>query len=317
MFHSRTMDAANGKWRGILMEFGVPESALRDRHGPCPLCGGTDRFRWDNQDGRGTYICNSCGAGDGMKLAMEFTGEDFKTVASRIDQMLGNIKFDGTPQRPRMSGEDRRRMLREIWSNSQPIAKEDLVDRYLANRNLEEPTYPGTLRFAPALRDGEGGVRPAMIAAVGIYGAPRFVSIHRTFLKPDGSGKAEMASPRKLTPGELPDGACVSLSEYTSGVLGIAEGIETAMAASIMYEMPVWSALNSTLLKKWVPPDGCEDVVIFADNDLNHAGQAAAYELAHRLSAKGTTAQVMLPEEPGTDFADVYQNHQNQKEQQS
>lgn len=314
MFHSRTMDAAKGKWRGILLEFGVPESALRDRHGPCPLCGGTDRFRWDNQDGRGTYICNACGAGDGMKLAMEFTGEDFKTVASRIDQMLGNIKFDGTPQRPRMSGEDRRRMLREIWSNSQPIAKGDLVDGYLASRNLEEPTYPGTLRFAPALRDGEGGVRPAMIAAVGIYGAPRFVSIHRTFLKPDGSGKAEMASPRKLTPGELPDGACVSLSEYTGGVLGIAEGIETAMAASIMYEMPVWSALNSTLLKKWLPPDGCEEVVIFADNDLNHAGQASAHELAHRLSAKGTTAQVMVPEEPGTDFADVYQNHQNQKE---
>ena len=144
-------------------------------------------------------------------------------------------------------------------------------------------------------------------AAIG-YGAPRFASIHRTFLKPDGSGKAEMASPRKLTPGELPPGACVALSQYTGGTLGIAEGIETAMAASALYEMPVWSAINATLLKRWWPPDGCYDVVVFADNDVKHGGQAAAFELAHRLSVKGIDTLVKVPEVPGTDYADVYEN---------
>lgn len=314
MFQRPTRDMATGKWRGILLELGIAESFLHDRHGPCPLCGGTDRFRWDNQEGRGTYICNQCGAGDGMKLAMEFTGMSFKDVARLIDQMLGNIRSDGVHARPERSSEDHRRVRREIWSASHPIIKGDLADLYLASRDLDEPTYHDTLRFAPALRDGEGSVRPALIAAVGVCGAPRIVSIHRTFLKPDGSGKAEMAHPRKLTPGELPPGACVALSDYTGGVLGIAEGLETALAASILYQIPVWSALNASLLKKWWPPEGCSEVVVFADNDMNFTGQAAAHNLANRLSIKGIGVEVKIPETPGTDYADVYQIHRNQKE---
>lgn len=306
MHHDRTASAAKGKWRGILLEFGLPEKALQDRHGPCPMCGGADRFRWDNQDGRGTYICNSCGAGDGMKLAIEFTGQAFPDVARKIDEMLGNIKADGQPAKRQLSDEDRRRMLRETYGASQPVQPGDLVDRYMRSRDLDEVAYPASLRFAPALRDGEGGTRPAMLACVGVYGAAKFVSIHRTFLKPDGSGKAEMAAPRKMMPGELPDGACVPLSEYTGGVLGIAEGIETAMAASAFFEMPVWSAINSAILKKWTPPEGCTDVVIFGDNDAKHGGHAAAYHLAHRLSVKGVNVEVKMPEKPGTDWADEW-----------
>lgn len=305
-FHDRTQDAAKGKWRGILLELGVPETALHDRHGPCPLCGGHDRFRWDNKDGRGSYICGQCGAGDGMKLAMEFTGQPFPDVAKRIDLMLGNIKPDATTPKRMMTDDDRRRLLRETYGASKPVQKGDLVDRYLRSRNLDEPAYPKALRFAPALRDGDGGTRPAMLACVGLPGADRFVSIHRTFLKPDGSGKAEMASPRKMMPGELPDGACVPLSDYTGGVLGIAEGVETALAASALFDLPVWSAINSALLAKWLPPEGCTEVVVFGDHDPKHGGQAAAYALAHRLSVKGVEVQVKIPEQPGTDWADVY-----------
>jgi len=308
-FHDRTQDAAKGKWRGILLELGIPEKALRDEHGPCPMCGGTDRFRWDNKDGRGTYYCNGCGPGDGMKLAMDFTGLPFKQVASRIDDMLGNIKPDGTTPKRDFSSEDLRRMMRETYAASQPVQKGDLVDRYLATRHLDEPAYHKTLRFAPSLRDGQGGTRPAMLACVGVPGADRFVSIHRTFLKPDGSGKAEIEKPRKMMPGPLPDGACVPLSDYTGGVLGIAEGIETAIAACALYTMPVWSAINSNLLAKWWPPEGCTEVVIFGDNDTKFGGQYAAYHLAHRLTVKGIDAQVMIPDTPGTDWADVWFQH--------
>ncbi len=41
---SRTVDAARGHWPDILVRFGIDESYLRNRHGPCPLCGGRDRF---------------------------------------------------------------------------------------------------------------------------------------------------------------------------------------------------------------------------------------------------------------------------------
>lgn len=309
-YHERTADAAKGKWRGILLSFGLPEACLKDRHGPCPLCGGVDRFRWDNKDGRGTYICGQCGAGDGFKLACEFTGKAWKEVSDEIDAIVGNLKIDA--MRPALTAGDVRRLMIETYRQTVPVTAGDLVHRYLASRGVEELIYPAALRFGASLRDGEGGVRPCMVAMVGVYGdlddrgQNRFVSMHRTFLRPDGSAKADMAAPRKMMPGEMPEGACVMLSEWTgAGTIGIAEGIETAMAASAIFGVPVWAAISSAMLAKWTPPPGAEEVAIFGDNDAKFGGQAAAYSLAHRLSVKGMPVTVSIPEVTGDDWNDV------------
>lgn len=306
MFHDKTQHAARGKWRGILMQLGMDEKFLANKHGPCPMCGGEDRFRWDNKEGSGSYICGQCGAGDGMALAIAFTGQQFRDVAPRIDAMLGNIKPEAP--RPEMTDDDRRAALRRVWGASVPVQSGDLVHRYLATRHLEELIYPPALRFAPRLPDGAGGIRPAMIAMVGVVGQDKPVSMHRTFLRPDGTGKADdMGSGvRKLMPGSLPDGACVALSEYTGGPLGIAEGIETAMSASAMFDLPVWSALNSTMLAKWQPPEGCTEVAIFGDHDAKHGGHAAAWALSHRLRVKGIHTTTHIPTNEGRDWADEW-----------
>lgn len=303
MFHDKTAHAAKGKWRGILLTLGLPEKCLHDRHGPCPLCGGKDRFRWDNKDGRGSYICSQCGAGDGMKLAIEYTGKPFREVAQMIDEMVGNLK----PEAPRqaMSDQQRRNVLRDTYRATVPVQPGDLVHKYLRTRGVDELIYPDALRFSDRLKDGEGGVHPAMVAMVsGPNGKP--VTMHRTFLARDGLGKAEMAAPRKLMPGEVPEGSCVRLCEYVAGgPIGIAEGIETALSASALYEIPVWAAINSAILKKWLPPEGCDEVAIFGDNDPKFGGQAAAWALAHGLAVKGVKVTVHIPERPGTDFNDV------------
>lgn len=309
-YHERTADAARGKWRGILLSIGLPEKLLSGKHGPCPLCGGKDRFRFDDQDRRGTYICSQCGAGDGMKLAIEFTGKPFREVAAMIDAIVGNLKIDA--MRPALTADDARRLMIETYRQTVPVTAGDLVHRYLASRSVEELIYPDALRFGASLRDGEGGVRPCMVAMVGVYGdlddigRQRFVSMHRTFLRPDGSAKADMAAPRKMMPGEMPEGACVMLSEWTgAGTIGIAEGIETAMAASAIFGVPVWAAISSSMLAKWTPPPGAEEVAIFGDNDAKFGGQAAAYSLAHRLSVKGMPVTVSIPKVTGEDWNDV------------
>jgi putative DNA primase/helicase len=316
MFHIKTTQAAKGKWRGVLMSLGMPDTFLRDKHGPCPLCGGTDRFRWDNKEGSGSYICNNCGAGDGMKLATEYFGKPFHEMAAQIDGILGNVKPDA-PGKPAMSDDDIRRAIVGVWKASKPVQPGDLVHAYLASRHLDELIYPPALRFAEQLRDGEGGIRPCMVAMVGRYGEPKFDTMHRTFLRPDGKAKAEMQSPRKVMPGSLPDGACVMLSDWTeSGPLGVAEGIETAMAASAMFDIPVWAALNSGQLAKWLPPVGCEEVVIFGDNDAKYGGHAAAYALAHRVAVKGLPVSVQIPPTQGDDWADVWaRKHESKQEQ--
>lgn len=307
MYHEKTTQAAKGKWRGILIELGIPKNFLVDRHGPCPVCGGTDRFRWDNKDGRGTFFCSQCDPGDGMALACAFLGKPFAEVAARIDGILGNVKPDAPARRARTEEETRSALI-ATYLDSKPVQPGDPVDRYLATRNLDELVYPKALRLVEKLRDGEGGVHPCMIALVGRYGEPKFDTIHRTFLKRDGSGKAEIASPRKLMPGPVPDGASVMLSDWTeSGPLGITEGIETAMAASAIFNIPVWAAISSSMMRKWLPPQGCEEIVIFGDNDLKYGGQAAAYHLAHRLAAKNLPVrQVLIPDTPGEDWADEY-----------
>lgn len=303
MFHDRTTTAAKGKWRGILMTLGVPETALRDKHGPCPLCGGDDRFRWDNKDGRGSYICGQCGAGDGMKLAQEFIGQTFAETARRIDEMIGNIKPDGEKPKAEITDDQRRQALRAAWAATKPVAPGDLADKYLTARGVGELIYPKALRFG-VLRDGEGGVRPCMVATV-VDSAGNPITLHRTFLRPDGLAKAEMAAPRKLMPGPLPDGCCIRLGDHHGGALGIAEGIETAMSASALYGLPVWAAINAAMMAKWQPPGGCDEISIFGDNDPKFAGQAAAYALAQRLAVRGVAVSVHFPASAGMDWNDV------------
>ena len=305
-YHRSTTEVAKGKWRGILLELGVPESCLRDKHGPCPVCGGEDRFRWDNRDGSGSFFCNgACGAGNGMALAELFTGKTFAEVAREIDRMLGNIKADAVIPKAEMSEAQRLEALRAVYAATKPVAAGDLADKYLTARGFGGMDYPKALRFGPQLRDGEGGTRPCMVATVS-DAAGKPVSLHRTFLRPDGLAKAEMAAPRKMMPGTLPDGACVRLSDGDLRVLGIAEGIETALAAAAMFNLPVWAAISSTMLARWTPPEGCKRVEIFSDNDPKYGGQAAAYTLAHRLACKGFTVRVRTPVNSGEDWNDNF-----------
>jgi putative DNA primase/helicase len=78
------------------------------------------------------------------------------------------------------------------------------------------------------------------------------------------------------------------------------------MSASALYDMPVWAAINSAILKKWLPPGGCTEVAIFGDNDPKFGGQAAAWALAHRLAIKGIEVSVHIPDRVGADWNDVW-----------
>ena len=80
----RLAETHKGHWRPILAGLGVPSQMLVNRHGPCPVCGGKDRFRFDDKDGLGTFYCTHCGAGDGPRLVMLVTGLGFKEAAERI-----------------------------------------------------------------------------------------------------------------------------------------------------------------------------------------------------------------------------------------
>jgi len=295
-------ERARGRWTGLLPLLGVASGFLSNRQGPCPICGGKTRFRYDDREGRGTWICNHCGAGDGADLAMKVLGVDFKELLARIEPLIGDVAPRAAPKR--QSEASCRDGLNRLWRSAGPVRTGDPVSRYLAAR-CGLVAVPGCLRTVERLRyqDDPPSWHPAMVAMVlGPDGAP--ATLHRTYLSQDAR-KADVPSPRRVMPGTIPDGAAIRLFD-AGPTLGIAEGIETAFAAAALFGVPCWAALNSTMIEKWIPPVGVEEVVVFGDADEAYAGQAAAFALARRLSRTVARVRVEIPSEAGTDWCDVY-----------
>jgi putative DNA primase/helicase len=298
-------DRARGRWSGILGSLGISSACLRDKHGPCPICGeGRDRFRFDDKDGTGTWICSKCGAGDGVDLLMLLRGWDFKTAAREVEAVIGTAEY--TPPKPRQSQEEQRLRMREAWIAAHPITPGDPAGQYLAART-GLTVFPSALKLAPQLSywddDGAASYHPAMLAAVtGVDG--KGVNIHRTYLSADGT-KAAVADPRRMMAGTVPPGAAVRLAPH-DGVLGVAEGIETALSASALFRVPCWALISTAIMGKWIAPPDVRELMVFADHDANFAGHAAAYQLAHRVRSSTLTVRVEMPERPG-DWNDVHQ----------
>lgn len=87
-FVSDVAAAATGHWPDLLTAVGI-DTPRGGKHGPCPTCGGKDRFRLDDKGGRGTWICNQCGAGDGLALVGLVTGKPIKEAAELIAPLVG------------------------------------------------------------------------------------------------------------------------------------------------------------------------------------------------------------------------------------
>lgn len=297
--HSDLPEFAVGRWYGILSTLGVSDKYLRNKHGPCPLCDdGKDRYRWDNREGRGTFICNKCGAGDGFELLQRLKGWDFKRTAEEVEAVVGNVRRVEPRSAP--TSEEQREAMQKRWKQCKAVMPEDATSKYLTRR-IGISHVPAVLRSAPD--------RPAMVA---IMQAPdgRATMIHTTFLTASGE-KAPMDNPRLMMPGTIAEGAAVRLAEHGDEI-GIAEGIETALSATALTGIPCWAALNRVLLMKWIAPTDIKRVVIFGDNDAKFDGQAAAYALASKIGRQkdAPAVEVRIPATIGEDWNDVLLHRQ-------
>ena len=93
--------------------------------------------------------------------------------------------------------------------------------------------------------------------------------------------------------------------------LGIAEGIETAIAVRELFAVACWSVMSTAGMEKFKLPDIKPMTLrIFADNDKNHAGMKAAYNLANRLAIKDDYFNTFVERPPTMgDWLDFLNSH--------
>ncbi len=90
-------NAARGQWPWVVQTLtGMDDSFFRNNHGPCPMCGGKDRYRFDDKDGSGSYLCGQCGAGYGMDLLINYAGMEFKAACDAVGRLLGLNQSDSS-----------------------------------------------------------------------------------------------------------------------------------------------------------------------------------------------------------------------------
>lgn len=123
---SEVKSLARNRWGEILAAVaGLSADALDGQHHPCPRCGGTDRFRFTDQSGDGSLICNQCArrqCGDGLAAVQWALGCDFPTALARVGEYVGapDAGNNGKPTtRRRKPAADPAKDLAPIpWSDS-------------------------------------------------------------------------------------------------------------------------------------------------------------------------------------------------------
>lgn len=321
--NDKAEDLAYGRWPEILQSAGVSDTFFNPRrNGPCPFCGGTDRYRWSDKNA-GAWLCRKCPESDGrwcsgFEMLMKHMGfTHFRDAADHVRAHFNGAAARGTSRamvRPAVKDsladhERNLRRMKTIWEASRAVSAGDPVDRYLKRRVPGLDFLPQLVRFHPALdywappEDPQGrpvllGKFPAMVAkAVDLNGS--FVQLHKTYLTEEGL-KAAVPVVKKTERGVGVNGFAVPMMPLLGDTLGFAEGIESALAGAMVRRIPVWSCLNGPSMAAFDIPEKLLDrvsrVVIFADHDELKALPTARSNGAKRLRSAGSHYAEQLAE---------------------
>ncbi|MEX9908556.1 toprim domain-containing protein [Providencia rettgeri] len=305
-----TIDAAHGQWAKIFAHYGLPPITGRKHFkGKCPICEQKGKFRIDDKDGRGTYICK-CSAGTGFQLLERTQGKAFKTLADEVDQLLGNVRQKEAPKQPVNTAKaDYQNKLIKCFAGM-PDLKNTSAALYLQERGVF--SLPAeSVRFCEnqPIRLSGGVQHFQAMWAIATDSKGKACYLHRTYL--NGTKKAPVPVPKKMN--SLQDDKYLDYAESVAirmfpvaSTLGIAEGIETALSCKQIYNVNTWSTMNANHMTKFIAPKGVRHLIVFADTDWSATGHAAAFECANRNLMANNDVELVSVRWPDTgDFNDV------------
>lgn len=262
---------------------------------PCPEC---DRGPRDTAlavtlaEARAVWMCHRCGFKGAARERREShimpppTGREGRVEQARHTTLAAH--------------------WREFWRACSPVSPDSVVGRYLVGRGCRLPPRDGHLRWHAAAWHWPTQQRhPAMVALITDVATGTPLSLHFTFLKPDGRGKADLERPKLLLPKHRKAGGVIRLwpdTAVTAGVL-IAEGIETTLTAARAYT-PCWCCIDAGNLAAFPVLAGIDSLLIAVDRDA--AGLKAAQACAQRWADAGRGVGLVEPSIDGADLNDEF-----------
>ena len=264
-----TVNMACGHWPRILPALGVP--VIRNRHQACPVCGGSDRFRFDDKEGRGTWFCNQCGAGDGLKLVEKVFGVTPSEAAGKVNAVTGTLPpVTPADPAPADTGTDAARkaaaaVAAELVASARPATG----NAYLTRKGLADREC---LTLATTHKTGGLSYRAGDVVVPLHDDTGALVNVQ--LINADGD--------KRTLKGGAVKGAChiIEGQKQAGKRLWIAEGYATALTVHHLTGETVMVALSSvnllslaSLARRQHP--ACQ-IILAADRDLSGDGQTKA-----------------------------------------
>ncbi|EGT4275295.1 toprim domain-containing protein [Cronobacter sakazakii] len=278
---TETVKQACGHWPRILPALGV--KVIKNRHQACPVCGGADRFRFDDKEGRGTWFCNQCGAGDGLKLIEKVFGVKPAEAARKVDAVTGNLP----PVAPEVIAaaepetEASRRAAAALAADIMTKVRLTSGNAYLDRKGLADREC---LTLTTMHKTGGVTFRAGDVV-VPLYDESGAL-VNLQLINSDGL--------KRTLKGGAVKGACHTIEgkKQAGKRLWIAEGYATALTVHHLTGETVMVALSSVNLLSLaslarLQHPACQ-IVIAADRDLNGVGQTSAAAAAE--ACEGTVA---------------------------
>ncbi|MDW5511898.1 primase-helicase zinc-binding domain-containing protein [Serratia proteamaculans] len=292
---SHTSRAATGHWPVLLPALGIHITA-GGRAQPCPVCGGKDRFRFDNLQGRGTWFCNQCGGGDGLNLVEKALDVTTKEAAVKVAGVLGEPSGSALPEyNPQQEQQDKAQARNNAAQQARQLlasARQQAGNTYLTAKGW--PDSDTLTLQGPSMRVGGITYQPGDLLLPLTDSAGDVVNVQLI----------NAAGDKRTLAGGQAKHACHFLPGQDNAVIWLTEGYATGLTVHQLTGESVCVALSANNLPAMAQqlraqyPDAL--LLLAADNDENGTGQARAAEAAQLSGGKPA-----LPSETG-DWNDVY-----------
>jgi Toprim domain/CHC2 zinc finger len=282
-----------------------------ERVGPCPVCGGRDRFSINVK--KQVWNCRGCAkGGDVVDLVQHLDGVDFKVA---VVTLAGDERKPVAPVKPAVHHEKEddqektERALR-IWDDASEVNGTP-AEQYLRRRGLELPDDDHALRFYSPCPFA-GTTYPALIALFRDIITDEPKAIHRIALGPGG-----MLIAKRMLGRVAGCAVKIDADENVELSLSIGEGIETMIAARMRGFRPAWALGSAGAIKQFPVLAGIGALTILVDNDEadrngRRAGPDAAAECSARWTAAGREVRRIVPRRTGHDMADLVEAPRDQ-----